>query len=341
MDLKDFKVCKKCILPNTFKNIEFDSEGICSYCRNNETVSRQVAITPEERQEHINEIDKIIAENKGKNSYDCVVGFSGGKDSAYLLWKLKTQYGLNILAVTVDHGFFPDITDDNVKIVPKKLSVDQIIYKINSDFMNKFFKYKFDNYKTKAIFDDVCADCSNILEGSVIKIAALFKIPLVFIGLSPEQTNRYFYEISSEHINSQWKAEYFEDNSFTLNDRKYLWNGEANEQKDMKVILPFHVWDYDENVITETLRDEDLLTMEKSNPLKTRCKILDTMAYVDKHRLGYDGFVVPFSDLIRKGRAPRSKYYDLFYGEGYQYNEEHINEVIKTLGLDIEGIINK
>ena len=88
-----------------------------------------------------------------------------------------------------------------------------------------------------AIFDDVCADCSNILEGSVIKIAALFKISLVFIGLSPEQTNRYFYEMSSEHINSQWKAEYFADEAFTHNDRKYLWNGETNKLRDIMDLL--------------------------------------------------------------------------------------------------------
>ena len=269
-----------------------------------------------------------------------MVGFSGGKDSTYLLWLLKNKYKLNVLAVVIDHGFFPDITCENIDLVQKKLGIDVIKYSINSGFMEQFFKYKFENYQTKAIFDSVCADCSNILEGNVIKVAALLNIPLVFIGLSPEQVNRYLYEISKKHLIESWVMKEFDDREyFKEKDRYYSWQG-FSEDDTIKVLLPFHVWDYDEEVIVATLEEEGILPRKSSNPLMTRCKILDTMCYLDKHRIGYDGFVAPFSDLIRMGKAPREKYYDMFYKK-YIINMEHVNEVIDRLRLDMNSLINK
>ena len=336
------KICKKCILPENFKEITFNEEGICCYCQTNTTVAKKVNISDEFRYEKCDEIDKIISENKGKGQYDCVVGFSGGKDSTYLLWKLKNEYKLNILAVVIDHGFFPNVTNENIDIVQKKLKIDVLKYSINSGFMERFFKFKFENYKTKAIFDDVCADCSNILEGNVIKIAAKMDIPLVFIGLSPEQVNRYVYEIPKKHLLESWEKDVFSDKHFFENtDRFYSWRGIEEKSIDsIKVIIPYHVWDYDEEEIVMTLEKENILPSRKSNPIMTRCKILDTMCYLDKERIGYDGFMAPFSDLIRMGKAPRKKYYDLFYTD-YKINKAHVDEVVERLSLNMQELIKK
>ena len=336
------RICKKCILPDNFKNTTFNEEGICNYCQSNITISKKVNISEEFKKEKSAEIERIISEQKGKAQYDCVVGFSGGKDSTYLLWKLKNEYNLNILAVVVDHGFFPEVTTKNIDIVQRKLEIDVLKYTINSGFMERFFKYKFENYSTKAIFDNVCADCSNILEGNVIKIAAQMNIPLVFIGLSPEQVNRYVYEIPRDHLLESWEMDVFSDEKFfKKNDGCYSWRGlEAQGCDSNKVILPYHVWDYDEEEIVKTLEREDILPSKNSNPMMTRCKILDTMCYLDKNRIGYDGFIAPFSDLIRMGKAPRQKYYDLFYTD-YKTNEEHVNEVIDRLDLNMQELIEK
>lgn len=336
------KICKKCILPENFKEITFNEEGICCYCQTNTTVAKKVNISDEFRYEKCDEIDKIISENKGKGQYDCVVGFSGGKDSTYLLWKLKNEYKLNILVVVIDHGFFPNVTNENIDIVQKKLKIDVLKYSINSGFMERFFKFKFENYKTKAIFDDVCADCSNILEGNVIKIAAKMDIPLVFIGLSPEQVNRYVYEIPKKHLLESWEKDVFSDKHFFENtDRFYSWRGIEEKSIDsIKVIIPYHVWDYDEEEIVMTLEKENILPSRKSNPMMTRCKILDTMCYLDKERIGYDGFMAPFSDLIRMGKAPRKKYYDLFYTD-YKINKAHVDEVVERLSLNMQELIKK
>lgn len=341
MNFKKVQICNKCILPVTFRDIQFNEEGVCNYCSCNKTVARKRDITPEYREKCCKEIDEIIESVRGKGQYDCAIGFSGGKDSTYLLWLLKEKYKLNVLAITFDHGFFPDVTINNLSEVPRKLGVDVINYRLNTGFMERFFKYKFENYETKAVFDSVCGECSDILEGSIMKIATLFKIPLVFIGLSPEQVNRYFYEVPYDHINSNWEKEYMKSQYFLKDDGAYMWNADTEEKKNLKVILPFHVWDYNEEEIVKKLEELELLTKKNSNPLKTRCKILDAMSYVDKTRLGYDGFIAPFSDLIRQGKAPREKYYDLFYGKDFEMNMKHVNEVIERLDLNMDEILNK
>ena len=228
-------------------------------------MAKQVHITDEKRKQYCAEIDTLIDTYKGKGLYDCVVGFSGGKDSTYLLWKLKNEYNLNVLAVVIDHGYFPDVTIENINELPRKMGIDVIKYNINTGFMDRFFKKKFETYETKAIFDDVCADCSNILEGNVIKVAQAFKIPLVFIGLSPEQVNRYFFEMPEDHLDSNWRfdeSEYFQE-------RDYLYSWQGKELDELKVILPFHVWEYDESEIVELLEKENLVNKEKSNPMMT------------------------------------------------------------------------
>ena len=78
--------CRKCILPTTYPNIQFNEQGICSYC-----------FTPIEKKrpsekELKAKLDKIIHSCKGKGKYDVVVGLSGGKDSSYVAYFLRKEY---------------------------------------------------------------------------------------------------------------------------------------------------------------------------------------------------------------------------------------------------------
>ena len=51
------------------------------------------------------ELDALIEEYRGKYDYDCIVPFSGGKDSTLTLYYLVKEYGLKPLVVRFDHGF--------------------------------------------------------------------------------------------------------------------------------------------------------------------------------------------------------------------------------------------
>lgn len=87
--------CKKCITPSSRPRVTFDEHGVCNACLNAE---QKKLIDWEARK---NEFEEIFIKNRKSSSHwDCVVPWSGGKDSSAIAYKLKFEYGLNPLLVT-------------------------------------------------------------------------------------------------------------------------------------------------------------------------------------------------------------------------------------------------
>ena len=51
------------------------------------------------------EFNHIIDKYRSKYPYDCIVPFSGGKDSVFTLYKLAHEMKLKCLVVSFDHTF--------------------------------------------------------------------------------------------------------------------------------------------------------------------------------------------------------------------------------------------
>ena len=66
----------------------------------------------EDRRRLIGEVETLKAERRGE--HDCVVLFSGGKDSTYMLYQL-VALGLKPLTFTLDNGFISDGAKDNIR----------------------------------------------------------------------------------------------------------------------------------------------------------------------------------------------------------------------------------
>ena len=75
------KKCSRCLLPETHETISFDSRGICSVCQNREFRNEQINWSARRT-----ELDALITKVKGTADYDCIIPFSGGKDSTFTLY---------------------------------------------------------------------------------------------------------------------------------------------------------------------------------------------------------------------------------------------------------------
>ena len=65
-------------------------------------------------------------QHKGRGVYDCLVAYSGGKDSTFTLHWLKTICNLKILAFTFDNWFQSDTAIRNIRSVAENMGVDQM-----------------------------------------------------------------------------------------------------------------------------------------------------------------------------------------------------------------------
>ncbi|MBP7845265.1 MAG: hypothetical protein KA116_10645 [Proteobacteria bacterium] len=117
-NLTQLRRCTKCILPETYPCIDFDSSGICNYCRHH----KQIAVKGPEA------LARFVEPYRSKNgSPDCIVAFSGGRDSCYGLHYMKKELGMNPVAFTFDWGLVTDLARRNQARLCSKLGVEHII----------------------------------------------------------------------------------------------------------------------------------------------------------------------------------------------------------------------
>jgi asparagine synthetase B (glutamine-hydrolysing) len=120
------KRCSKCILPETFPTIAFDNKGVCNYCKN----YKKINFLGEEA------LEKIADKYRSKDGRpDCIVAFSGGRDSSYALHYMKEVLKMHPIAYTYDWGMVTDLARRNQARLCGKLGVEHIL--ISADITKK------------------------------------------------------------------------------------------------------------------------------------------------------------------------------------------------------------
>lgn len=109
--------CTRCVLPETMPFIDFDANGVCNYCRNYRPHQ------PKGREA----LERLLEKHRSRNGEpDCLIGFSGGRDSSYALHLLKTELGMNPIAYTYDWGMVTDLARRNQARLCGRLGVEHI-----------------------------------------------------------------------------------------------------------------------------------------------------------------------------------------------------------------------
>ena len=184
------KYCKKCILPDTHETIEFDHEGICNICRQSEIKHND--INWDERFEML--LD-IIDTYKDKGQYDCIVPFSGGKDSTFQLWYIVKKLKLKPLVVRYNHwGYRPVVEENNLKTF-KKLGVDVIDFKADWKVVKALMLEGLERT------GDFCWHCHTGVFAHTMQISVKYKIPLVIWGESSSEYRAYYNTNELEELN--------------------------------------------------------------------------------------------------------------------------------------------
>ena len=118
--IKLLRRCQKCLLPETFPFIKYDDLGVCNYCHN-----YKLRNTPKS----IEELFNIVEPYRRKHGNDCIVPFSGGRDSSYGLHLVVNELKMKPVTYTYDWGMITNIGYNNINQMCAKLNVENIVVK--------------------------------------------------------------------------------------------------------------------------------------------------------------------------------------------------------------------
>ncbi len=310
-------ICGNCILPDGFLGVHLNLDGVCEFCANpdhkNVNWSRSI-INTERRQNAIIDWNNIIlkmANNHRKVKYECVVGYSGGKDSTALLDYLVNGLDLKPLAVTSDTGYMTNIAKENIKDTLSKIQVDHIMVENVATTFTKLYRYLFLNHKSNDIFLTryICDYCSDLIHSIIVKEAIKNEIPYVLFGYSPDQIFRYFFEIPQEEIIRKWRPEIIDNPTFDDKDRKcYLTEEDINHGRIPRVILPYHVIPYREEDVINLVESKNYIKKGHADPLLTNCNVVHAATFYDFNRYGGILYAYQYAELVRQNPQSRKKW---------------------------------
>lgn len=319
------KYCNKCVIPETAETNTFNSIGTCSVC------------TQIEKKSEINWSDKekdlniLIKKYKGKNNYDCIIPFSGGKDSAFALWYLVKKKKLKPLVVRFDHNFLRKTVIENTEKTIKKLGVDFINFKPDFEIVKKMM------FESLFRRGDFCWHCHVGITAYPINIAIEKKIPLLFYGEpSAEYSSFYNYDeveeldvekfnrsinlgINAEDMLEMLKDRYPKENFNKKNIEPYIFptQREINQKGIKAVYLGSYIpWDVRKQVAiikSELGWRGDIVEgiPQEYDYEKIECIMQGVRDYIRFIKRGYGRTSHLVSIDVRNNRMPREKAVEL------------------------------
>ena len=226
--------CSKCVTLETQDMVTFDEAGVCAVCRQIEYKRGEIDWIAREE-----ELKKIFDQYRGKGPYDCIVPFSGGKDSTFQAYTLVRKYNMKPLIVSFDHGFYRPQTLLNNERTVKKLGVDYMKFKSDWQTVKKLMRESLIR-KGDIMWHSHCG-----IYAYPMHVAVAFKVPLIVWGEPSAEYSSYrgydeqeifdekrFNQMINLGINAEDMVGFL-DGSVTM---RNLWPYSYPNVKDLKAI---------------------------------------------------------------------------------------------------------
>jgi len=181
------RICRMCVLPETFPGIHLDETGLCNLCRKR----KKSGDYKQRKQQLLLDFREIARTARKRDGYHCLLAYSGGKDSTYTLWLLRRYYNLRVLAVTFDHGFTSPQSFTNIRRVVETVEADSLVIKPQFDLLRRLFSGSMQKgvFPPKALerASRCCNACITLVKNIILRTALEKDIPIVAYGWTPGQ----------------------------------------------------------------------------------------------------------------------------------------------------------
>ena len=179
--------CKICFLSANHPGISLNERGVCNICTYDfpQAIKDNYNYTLENYQEFMG------GNRDSKGDFDCLFGFSGGKDSTYMLHKFVNEYKKRVLSYTFDVPFQSTFALKNIERVKESLGIEFLIDSDDAG-IKKLMKYVLFDYTPKkpATYLDEkmpCMICQRFFIIRALLTAMEKNIPYLILCADPQQ----------------------------------------------------------------------------------------------------------------------------------------------------------
>jgi N-acetyl sugar amidotransferase len=338
------RYCRHCVMPDTRPRIVFDEDGVCNACRHAEA---KPSIDWNARRAEFLEL--IEGHRSPDGRWDCVVPWSGGKDSSTIAYRLKFDFGMNPLLVTFSPLILNDVGMANREEM-LRLGFDHVFVRpdqrVSRHLARRFFVER-GNLK-------IAWDAG--INAVPVKVALAHRIPLVFYAehgeseyggrvLSEESTKiRDLTEVIEHQIGDDprnWADD--EISPADLNPYLYPDPGElASVGVKAMYFAYFFRWSMLENY--RFLREKINFHTHPAGRTPGTFTDFDSLDdktdgvyyYLQYVKFGFGRAVRDACRMVQNGQMTRDEALELARRYDHEFPEEHIDAVLEYLGMNRE-----
>ena len=328
---KETKYCKICGLTSKYDGVMIGEDGVCNVCHEMEEHEQMI----KDYFRPMEELENKLKESKAEGKYDCLLLYSGGKDSTYVLYKL-VEMGVRVLPFVFDNGYISDTAFENIHHVISECKLDCVIQK--QENMNEVFC---EGLKEEC---SVCLGCFKVLNVLSTKYAYEHGIPYIINGLSRGQ----IFDVRLYDIMQQGKKLDVDMVEEKIKEQRSLYHAKKDYVTrilgdDMligkEILEKVELIDYYR--YTEVTKDEIIGFLKSRSALWSRpkdtgscssnCRVNDVGIYIQRKKKGYDNYTFPNSWEVRLGHISLEQSKEEL---GIEVDQEKVKEILDELGYD-------
>jgi N-acetyl sugar amidotransferase len=333
------------LFPDTKPDLYFDVNGICDACHSAERKHGfEDAIDWDSRQSEFKEIIEKYRSVDGLN-YDCIVPVSGGKDSVYQAYVMKSVHKMNPLAVTFDQFDATETSKHNLEVL-KEIGIDHIHFTMNPKIVKKLVRKGLE-----IVGDHYWVNHVGIYTVPAI-VAVNYGIPLIIWGENPQL--EYGGPASSRDNNlldRKWRQEFglmrglreedMVDEEITISDLKCLIYPADKDIKKIGLTGLFYGYYFKWNARNHLKIVEELgwKRLEKAwegswlDYENVDMKFIDIREHFKWLKYGYGRTTDQVNIDIRNNKITRAEALKIVIQKDGRVNQENIQEFCKYINI--------
>lgn len=301
--------CRVCVLPSTFPGVGLNAEGVCRFCREYE---RQTPATDELTRK----LGEAVASRRRDAQFDCILAFSGGKDSTYTLWRLSNELGLRCLPVMIDNGHLSETAVENAHRVTKRLDCELHIVRPDSEFLRELFRVSdADGVHSAAALrraSAICNSCIGVINDEVIREAVRQGVTLIAGGYLAGQVPNGAVAVRV-NVDSHLRFEELRRNRLrsVMSEAATLampskWTA-GETQGNITIINPMLVWNPREEQILECIGQLGWKRPHDTGEASSNCRLNDVgiARHLAQHQ--FHPYVFEWATQVRQGLMEREE----------------------------------